>query len=350
MRLISLIAHVAASNFGPCARPYRIGLSVTDRCNLRCSSCGIWKTTDHNNELTLDELRRIFAGIPFCSWLNLTGGEIFLRDDIAEILDAAAAIPSLYFLNFTTNGSMPEHTERIVSDFLKKHPHVKLVMSVSLDGPQTVHDRLRGKNGAWENATETYRRLRALRNGNFSVYFGMTMQNENADLYAETIAAADAKIGSVSARDVHVNFAHLSPNYYRNTDVTDGIFSPDASYIHGLVSARRLSPIKPFDIVERIYLRLFGKYRTTGHCPLPCRACDVSCFIDAKGIVYPCVGDGRIIGNLRETGYDIMPLWHSAARRSIRKEIAHGHCPQCWTPCEAYQTIGGSLLKTLWTR
>ena len=347
MRFARLALAALASNVMPAARPYRIGFSVTDRCNLRCTSCGIWKTTDHEHELSTDEIRRFFANIPFCSWLNLTGGEIFLRPDIADILDAAADIPSLYFLNFTTNGSMPEHTERTIAAVLARRRPVKLVMSVSLDGPQDVHDRLRGKNGAWTNALETYRRLRALSSASFTVYLGMTVRGENTHLYDATVAAADAAIGHVTPRDLHVNFAQVSPHYYRNDDGSCAPFAPDRAYIDGLIRTRGLDIRKPFDAVEKVYLRLYGTFARTGRCPLPCKACDVSCFVDAAGRVYPCVSDGRSIGSLRESGYAIIPLWQSERRRALRGEIAHGRCPQCWTPCEAYQTVGGSLFAAL---
>jgi hypothetical protein len=31
--------------------------------------------------------------------------------------------------------------------------------------------------------------------------------------------------------------------------------------------------------------------------------------------------------------------------KPIKKKIKKGECPQCWTPCEAYQTIIGNTLN-----
>jgi radical SAM protein with 4Fe4S-binding SPASM domain len=345
MRFLHLAFAVIRSNFSALARPYRIDLSLTDRCNLRCASCGIWKTTDHDSELSLDELTRIFRAMPFCSWLNLTGGEIFMRNDIGAILDAAAlALPHLYFLNFTTNGSMPSRTADIVASFVKKHPAVRLVISVSIDGPKTVHDRLRGVTGAWDNAVSTYRLLRQITHRNLSVYCGMTLQKDNAGAYLETVKALADVLPAFSERDLHVNFAQTSSHYYRN-DKADVFFVPDTAYIQALLAARKLRLWQPFDLVEKIYLRLFDDFAKAHRCPLPCKAADASCFIDAHGLVYPCVSDPRTVGDLRTNDYAIMPIWNSTLRRDIRKEIACGRCPHCWTPCEAYHTIGGSIAK-----
>lgn len=84
-------------------------LSLTDRCNLRCTYCmppqGIdW--TPRADILTTDEivrLGRIFVGLGIDK-VRLTGGEPLARRDIAEIAHRLAALPGLRTLAMTTNG------------------------------------------------------------------------------------------------------------------------------------------------------------------------------------------------------------------------------------------------------
>ena len=88
-------------------------LSVTDRCNLRCSYCmpasGI-KKKDHCDILSYEQLHRIAAaavGIGV-EKIRITGGEPLVRKGIVEFLAGLKQIPGLKKLVLTTNGSFLE--------------------------------------------------------------------------------------------------------------------------------------------------------------------------------------------------------------------------------------------------
>jgi hypothetical protein len=50
------------------------------------------------------------------------------------------------------------------------------------------------------------------------------------------------------------------------------------------------------------------------------------------------------MGRLRETGMKLDPIWNDARTAQVQGEIWKGECPQCWTACEAYQSILGNTL------
>lgn len=84
-------------------------VSVTDRCNLRCSYCmppqGI-KLRPHNDMLTLEEIHRlcqIFAQLGVQK-IKVTGGEPLVRKGVTEWLGTVAAIPGINEVTLTTNG------------------------------------------------------------------------------------------------------------------------------------------------------------------------------------------------------------------------------------------------------
>jgi GTP 3',8-cyclase len=91
-------------------RPLRsLRLSVTDRCNLRCSYCMpepeyVW--LPKKELLTFEELDRI-TGI-FCTLgvdkVRLTGGEPLLRSELSTLIRALARRPAVRDLAMTTNG------------------------------------------------------------------------------------------------------------------------------------------------------------------------------------------------------------------------------------------------------
>jgi hypothetical protein len=50
------------------------------------------------------------------------------------------------------------------------------------------------------------------------------------------------------------------------------------------------------------------------------------------------------MGRLRETGMRLDPIWNATQTAQVQDEIWNGQCPQCWTACEAYQSILGNAL------
>jgi cyclic pyranopterin phosphate synthase len=96
-------------------RPLKdLRISVTDRCNFRCSYCMPkevfgpgYKFLQREELLTFEEitrLARIFAGLGIRK-IRLTGGEPLLRQELAVLIQMLAQIPDLE-LALTTNGSL----------------------------------------------------------------------------------------------------------------------------------------------------------------------------------------------------------------------------------------------------
>ena len=43
---------------------------------------------------------------------------------------------------------------------------------------------------------------------------------------------------------------------------------------------------------------------------------------------------------------DLEAVWGAATTQALQAEIWAGRCPQCWTACEAYQSILGNLVRS----
>jgi cyclic pyranopterin phosphate synthase len=92
-------------------RLHYLRLSVTDRCNLRCTYCmpqeGLAKLP-HAEILTLEELARVAAiavGLGVDK-IRITGGEPLLRRDLNSLLGKLAALRPRPDLRLTTNGRL----------------------------------------------------------------------------------------------------------------------------------------------------------------------------------------------------------------------------------------------------
>ena len=140
--------------------PAGVVYEATMRCNLHCEFCyvgtllnieGEWR-----EELPLEVLQRAFpdeAGLQ----VSLTGGEIFMRKDILGVMEVFRE--KGYTCGYlTTNGTIitDERAEALADlaakGFLK---HI----SVSIDGPNELHDKARGVKGTFERTAAGLRRL-----------------------------------------------------------------------------------------------------------------------------------------------------------------------------------------------
>lgn len=344
--IVKLGGRIVRSNLYDIPFPYRLTFAVTDCCQARCVMCGIWKKSVQD-ELTLAEIDTLFSKANRFSWINLTGGELFQRPDIYQIiLSIAKHSRDLYLLNFPTNGYQSDDIVTTVDAILKSTSVPRVVVSVSMDGPQALHDRIRGLTGSWQHAIQTFGQLKERRSRRFSVYLGYTLQAANQGLFNDTLLACRDALGSLTVDDFHVNLAHASNHYYDNSD-TDALPDPEQAVaeIESVSRERTYGLLDPVAFVERRYQRHISQYLMSGRAPFTCQAAAASCFINSSGIVFPCSVFDTPIGSLRESEMDLYSLWRSSARFLTRNSIRNNGCPGCWTPCEAYQTILANLLR-----
>ena len=337
-----LSKNILTSNFKRLSFPYKLTFAITDRCNSRCLMCGIWKRKPEN-ELTLEEIERFFASSNRFSWIDLTGGEVFMREDFFEIVKAILfECKNLYLLHFPTNGLL---TKKIVNNVRKiqKLTSCKIIITVSMDGFEELNDKIRGVPGGWKRQMETFIQLYEM--PGIEVVLGMTLSPYNYNRFHETFAAAKKIYPKLKYKDFHVNIAHVSNHYYNNKDMQEKHYPVDevARQINQYMKYRGI-PSSPVSYLEWQYLRRVEAFLYSGKTPIRCHALHSSCFLDPHGNVYPCGMYNTNVGNLRDHNYDIARIWHADRCKKIQTEIWNFKCPQCWTPCEAYQSILGNLL------
>lgn len=340
MPQLDIAGKILKSNMGGCRRPYKLTFSVTDKCNSRCSGCGIWKKTP-KDELTLDEITGFFKSNRFFNWIDVTGGEIFLRDDVEEILESSLAHSKKpYTLHYPTNGLL---TERVieVSRKIQEIAGCKLIVSVSLDGPPELHDRLRGVKGGFERAVSTFRGLREI---GVESYMGFTLSGENQGMLQETIREASNRVAGVGPGDFHVNLAHQSSHYYGNEQPEFDAKKADDTISRFAVS--RGIPLSPVLWLEKKFLGGLAEYAKTGRSPLPCTAASSSIFINPVGDIYPCSIWGMKIGSIRQE-MNLTKILSSPKAKKLREKARCLDCPNCFTACDAYPTILGNLARVI---
>ena len=101
-------------------RPLRnLRLSVTDRCDLRCSYCmprGFRDFEEPANWLAFDEIARVVGAFARLGLrrVRLTGGEPLLRRHVTVLAGRLKAIPGIEDLSLSTNGTqLAQHAEAL---------------------------------------------------------------------------------------------------------------------------------------------------------------------------------------------------------------------------------------------
>jgi radical SAM protein with 4Fe4S-binding SPASM domain len=324
------------------AAPLKLNLCLTYWCQYRCKTCNIWQRKP-SDELTTDELITLVRENPNVNWVDLTGGEIFLRPDIDEIFEAIVdGWRRLAILHFPTNGFQTNRIVTSVERIARRGPP-KTVVTVSVDGDEALNDDLRGIKGGFRCQMETFNALRRI--PGIVTAFGMTLSAGNLGRFAQTFEACARECPGLTIDDIHLNVAQTSEHYYGN-DQMEGI-TPDRRMARDeLRDYRKLrgTARSPKQFLENAYLANLDAFLLTGQTPMPCHALRASCFIDPWGVVYPCITYSKPMGRLRETGMRLDPIWNAPETTGVQKEIWAGQCPQCWTACEAYQSILGNFL------
>jgi radical SAM protein with 4Fe4S-binding SPASM domain len=337
-----LAGRLARANVSRLSYPLKLNLALTYWCQYRCKTCNIWqrKPTD---ELTTEELLTFVGSNPSVSWLDVTGGEIFLRDDLADIFDAIVGTwKDLFILHFPTNGFLTNQivalAERVAAS---RVPHV--IVTVSIDGDEALNDEVRGIKGGFRRQVDTLNALRRIRG--IRAVAGMTLSRHNVGRVQDTFAAIRAECPGLELSDFHVNFAQVSEHYYANAE--DAVVAPRDGAIRDLrwYRGQRGMAHTPADWVESRFLADLERFLDTGRTPMPCHSLRSSCFIDPWGTVFPCISYSKPLGRLRDTGMQLTPIWNSDSVRTTQREIWSGDCPQCWTACEAYHSILGNVVR-----
>lgn len=304
--------------------------------------CKTWRVAP-GHELTPGEIRATLEQMPRLVWLDVTGGEPFVRSDVEQVFDSVLeATPSLHVLHFQTNGWMTERVVSLVERIVARRPELQLIVTVSLDGPEATHDRVRGRDGSFVRALETFRRLRAM--DGVEVYAGTTVTPFNADAIDALERTLVREVPGFEPREWHWNWLQISKHFFDNEELA----SLPAVDTRGVVLRhlrRRGLPRGLVDAMELLFLVNLEFVRRGEPSGVVCQALRSAAFISPEGDLYPCHVWDRPLANVR--GRDVRALWASGEVRAARREVERVACGGCFTPCEAYPALAGAPIATL---
>jgi len=302
-------------------------MSLLYPCNSRCKTCNVYEKSPER--LSLDEFDRIFASLgeaPF--WFTMSGGEPFLRQDIADICISAYKHCKPAIINIPTNASLykviPERVQRILDNC----PETELIVNVSLDEIDEKHDEIRGFPRSFQRAMTSYRALKELTKvyPNFTLGIHTVISRFNVNnipsIYEHLQRLApDSYITEIAEERVELNTigCHITPSLDQYTQAID--------FLSDQIKGRDFSGVSEITQSFRLeYYELVKKTLKSCTQVLPCYAGIISVQISPQGDVWPCCIRADVMGNLREHNYDFRQVWQSAEAARIRKSIKQKEC------------------------
>lgn len=286
-------------------------LIVTYRCNAKCYMCNTWQhPSNKSEEFPPSLVDKLPDGLAF---INITGGEPFLRSDIEDIVEKA--LTKTKRLVISSNGYF---TDKIVKLFKKFGNRVGI--RISIEGLPAANDELRDIKDGFDHGLRTLTTLHGM--GIKDIGFGMTVSDRNADDLIELYRLANAMGLEFATATTHNSFYfHTTENQYRDPDRVALAFED--------VALELLKTNKPKNWFRAYFnMGLARKARGLKRA-LPCEVGTDMFFVDPAGNVLPCNGSAEpmIMGNLHEQ--DFAQIWSSPEAEKVRKQVA-ACTRQCW--------------------
>jgi MoaA/NifB/PqqE/SkfB family radical SAM enzyme len=261
-------------------------VAVTYRCQSRCRMCSIWQMEGHE-----EVPAEVYARLPSTVRdVNISGGEPFLRKDLAEVIRVVhGRLPSARII-ISTNGLLGGVLVPRALELVGIDPGIGFGFSV--DGIGEMQDYIRGVKGAYDNVIEAVR--------------GLLAGGVESDFFFGSHDSSIVGTGHPSVRSMELR---------RDFE----------TIIRGELSAYDLKSWGKAFIYQGMYEVL-----TEGKRPFPNRPGVDFFYLDPRGDLYPSVVHNFVMGNLAEQEFDA--IWFSERSDGIRAECRKDHTPY-WMGC-----------------
>jgi len=327
--LIKTIKNLYFSSFPP-----YVVFFVTSRCNSRCKMCFYWKEIEgasFEKELTLEEIKKISAGMPGFYSLAISGGEPFLRNDLAEICKTFVKNNEIKHLSIPTNGLLTESIINQTENICKNSPKTKIEIEFSIDGPARIHNEIRGVKDNFETAMANIKKLKELEKTypNLRIKVNTTFSKYNQNHINELIDFLKEKL---ELNRTNVSILHGEARIKEAEEYDIDLYEKTADYLAKKQIVSR--PIGLFDLfmisIKHHARKLLIKAVREKKYPLNCQALKKFIVIRENGKVYPCEPLDRPIGNLRENNYSLPRLLNSKEGKYYIKNFSSKNCYCTW--------------------
>jgi radical SAM protein with 4Fe4S-binding SPASM domain len=303
--------------------PLSVHIDLTMRCNERCVHC--YRTIERRPELTTTEWKAVLdaAARAGALYLTFSGGEVFLRKDLFELIEHGRRLRFDVRLKSNALLITPDNAARLKALAVRQ-------VDISIYGADpAVHDWVTKVPGSF---TRTLEGVALLRDAGVTVKLNCPLMKQNVGRYREIRELAD-RLGVLSGFDPMItgkNDGDAAPIALRITrkDLKQVLQDPRVNPGAGKPAPGEV-PGQRLDLDD-----------------VPCGASHNACYISAYGDVMPCVALPIACGNVRDEPF--AEIWHRSPEmlrvRSIRIRDLHT-CSSCAASRFCSRCPGQALLE-----
>jgi MoaA/NifB/PqqE/SkfB family radical SAM enzyme len=325
--------------------PILLNILITSVCDMRCVHCFFTDELDDKARKKLQMTTRNVEQISETLGANLgvliiAGGEPFTRKDLPEIARAFYKNNKLESIYLMSNGQIQQRIIPDVTRILEECPNLNVTVALGIDGLKEDHESIRQKPGSWDIATDTARKLQAIKKEHpqLDIQTCTCFMNSNQDRIFEWYDFLKHDL-----KPDKVNFNYIRPPSARpkeliidkaRYDKLSHMISEDSR--HAMLKNNYAGEAGFFKAAVDVYMHdLIAKTALEGRPHLQCWAGSAGAVIYDEGTVSSCeILDS--VANLREYEWDFSKLWYSPAMEGRRETVANGcfctHESNCYYP------------------
>lgn len=316
--------------------PMTMTFLVTGRCNLKCKHCFNSKTVDspaYKEELTLEEYEKLSRNMGFISSAFFGGGEPFIRNDFAEIVNIFRKYSNLQYGSVTSNGQLTDSILKQSKEICESNSK-NFTFNFSLDGYEKEHDLTR-KKGAYENCIRTIKEMNEIKKNYPNMKLGIvsTMTTLNQCILTDFFDYISQEVHPDVISLLLVRQSPRAGEMLKQIDISNYISAKEKLnelFLKGkngnINTPTGYLPLAFYDIIE--------KTMKTGNREFLCYAGRHGGYVDYDGTVNVCevMGDmdcskhSKILGNLRDYDMDFLELWNSEKAKKVKSEVNRNEC------------------------
>lgn len=295
--------------------PWSVHLDLTYRCNERCIHCYL----DHEDhgEMTTQEIKDVLDQLAEAGTLFLTfsGGEIFLRKDLFELI---AYSRQLHFdLSLKTNALLIDAAR---ASKLRELGVRRIQISIYSAEPE-VHDAITKVPGSLKRSIAAIRFLQAQ---GLKVKIACPLMKQNLTAYRDVQALAE-ELGVPYILDLTI-----TPKMDGDTGILALRLAPQ-ELLPVLQEPKQKAPLVNLQNAPQPALAT-GSASSSGiesqtYEDIPCSAGHNTCYISPYGDVLPCVQMPVPTGNLRRQRFQ--EIWFGSGEMARVRSVRESKLPVC---------------------
>lgn len=316
--------------------PVFVMFSVTDKCNASCEACFNKGKVLSCDKLNIYEIEKLTKNSPSIPFLNITGGEPFILENLKDILDLFCKNNKTKWINISTNGAFTDVTCSTLEPVLKNYPDTIFKVQISLDAIGEMHDKMRNCNGLFDRAVLTIKNLCLLKQNykNLVVDVATVFSHHNQYNIFDLIDFVD--------KDFGVNHIILYPREANAS--SNKAFTNKYMRVIDYVNRRKKRYGYLEQIIDRVrYGAVLDRFKNGTY--YPCIALNKMLLLNSDGTVEPCESSrfrfkSHPLVNVRDYDYNLEKLLKDSTAGIIRSNI---HSVKC--NCTTEACITASVLS-----